>query len=421
MIKELCSALFLSSLITHVSAQETTIDTVVTGNGYANQLWYSLENYNQASAPTSNWDLAFSTSFSQTNPLTTSILFNHKIGFLYEIPGSNPSNFETADTTGMVANGALYNSDTSWAAGAFNNTINLGSFDYGWGNYDMASHSGINANRIFVIKYANGSYKKLKISLAFATSTYTLVYSNLDNSNLETKIIDFTPYTSKNFIYYSIANQAVVDREPAAENWDLTFMQYPTAVQGAKYMVAGILHNQGVEVASVYPVSAVESFNDWSTQVFSPAINTIGYDWKNAGMGGVTIEDSTVFFVKSKVGEIWKLVMTGFISGAGAGTGEYIFSKQKLSTLHVAQPETKMWMHLFPNPTCDVATMVIDVQEKATVAVYSLAGLNVFEMDIEETGLTNIQIPVQHLANGVYHVVCTSNNFTLTQKLLVAH
>jgi hypothetical protein len=212
-----------------------------------------------------------------------------------------------------------------------------------------------------------------------------------------------------------------VDREPAAEDWDLTFMQYPTAVQGAKYIVAGILHNEGVEVASVYPVSAVESFNDWSTQLFSSAINTIGYDWKNAGMGGVTIEDSTVFFVKSKVGEIWKLVMTGFISGAGAGTGEYIFSKQKVSALHVSQPETNRWMHLFPNPTSDVATMVIDVQEKATVAVYSLAGLNVFELDLEEIGLTNIQIPVQNLANGVYHVVCTSNNSTLTQKLLVAH
>lgn len=420
-MNKIVSAFTFLALSIHLNAQISVVDTVITGPLYANNVWYSLENDNQASSSNGNWDLAFSTSYSQSNPLTTSILFNHKLGVLYEVPGSDPQEFENLDTTGMVGNGALYNSDESWAAGAFNNTQNLGTFDYGWGNYDMASHSGIHANRIFVIKYSTGAYKKLKISLDFASNTYTIVYSNLDNSEMETELIDFSPYSSKNFIYYSIANNSIVEREPDAESWDFTFMQYPTNVQSSKYMVAGILHNEGVEVAKVYPVNSVEVFNEWTSQSFSSEINTIGYNWKNAGMGGVTIEDSTVFFVKSKVGEIWKVVMTGFISGSGGGTGEYIFSKQKLSALSTDKPEFQAWMQLYPNPANDLTTLVIDVKEKTSIVLYSLSGEKVFETHVAENGLNQIHIPLQDLANGIYQVVCTSSNSTLMQKLVVSH
>src|SRR5690606_30930751 len=56
---------------------------------------------------------------------------------------------------------------------------------------------------------------------------------------------------------------------------------------------------------------------------FSYDISTIGYDWKNAGMSGVTIYDTLVYFVKDQAGNINKLVFNGY---GGSATGVMNFT-----------------------------------------------------------------------------------------------
>ncbi len=414
----LFSAVLACGFVQSMNAQ-VVIDTVIVGNGYANNIWYSLQNDNVASQPFNNWDIALAPSVNPNTGLASAALFNYKSGTLYAIPGSNPANFNTVDTAGMVAAGPLYNSDLTWATGAFNNTPSLGSFDYGWGTYDMNTHSGIAANRVFVIKYTNGSYKKLVIDLSFSDG-YTLKFANLDNTGLETQTIALTPYADKNFVYFSLTANAIVDREPAAAAWDLTFLQYTTDLGGGTmYPVAGILHNHGVEIAKVHPVNTPATFMDWSTQTFSEDINTIGYNWKNSGMSGVTIEDSTVFFVKAMTGDLWKVIMTGFISGA-SGNGSYIFSKQKISTASVNELEENVTMVVYPNPAKENVSLVIDNKATSTVAIYNVLGALVYTAEVSN-GLQTVNVPVAEFNNGIYHVVCTSNGKTASQKLMVQH
>ncbi|MBI3238678.1 MAG: hypothetical protein HYZ43_07570, partial [Flavobacteriia bacterium] len=206
---------------------QISYDTVTTNPTYANNVWYSLENDDQGSFAANAWELSLSTAMTASNELTTAVWFNHKIGKVYEIPGSDPLDFTNADTTGLSTWIPLYNSDVTWSKGAFNSTTNLGQFDYGWGDYNMTTH-GIDANRVFVIAYTNGDFKKLTISSTNTANTYTLVFDNLNNTDLTTEQVDVTPYVSKNFICYNLTTKAIVDREPAAADWDLYFHQYPS-------------------------------------------------------------------------------------------------------------------------------------------------------------------------------------------------
>src|SRR5690606_26268739 len=82
------------------------IDTVSMGQGYANNVWYSLANDEQASSPATNWDIAFS-----TGNFSSAVLFNESIADLYVVNGAMPADFLTIDTNGISAWDKLYNSD----------------------------------------------------------------------------------------------------------------------------------------------------------------------------------------------------------------------------------------------------------------------------------------------------------------------
>lgn len=412
-MKRILFSVFALTLAHGVNSQIIK-DTVTVGPGYGNNVWYSLENDEQGTQISSNWDIALASTSAQTSSLTASILFNHKKGTLYVIPGADVADFATVDTAGMVANGALYNSDVKWGAGAFNDITPTGQFDFGWGEYNMTSHS-LDASRIFVIKYSATSYVKVMISLNTTAKKYTVTYADLNSQTPTVKEIDFTTFTDRNFIYFSMADNAIINREPASAAWDLTFMQYPTLTQGVKYMVAGALHNVGVEAVKVQSVD-VATYRDWNAQTFSSNINTIGYDWKNNQ--GV-VEGSLVYFVKAKTGDIWKVVFTGFVSGFGTGEGKYIFTKEKMSTLSVEDIDANVLVSLYPNPAKETATLVLDNKALTVVNVYNVLGALVYSTEVNAGGLQAVNIPVADLNNGIYHVVCTSNGKSSSQKLMI--
>lgn len=403
-----------ATILTTAANAQLVHDTVTTNPGYTHNVWYSLANDDQATDPATSWDIALSTSMGAMDELTTSVLFNHKIGSVYEIPGSDPSDFANADTAGLSTWTPLYNSEESWAAGAFNNTQNLGSFDYGWGNYNMSTH-GIDANRIFVIKYTNGTYRKLAINSANTANTYTLVFDALDNSDLTTETIDITTYTSKNFVGYNLIAKVVVDREPASASWDLYFHQYPSFDYNPPYTVTGVFHNVGVQVAQVYPVNDPESYEDFSGAVFEDAINTIGYDWKAFNGMGFAVADSTVYVVKDKTGDVWKVIFTGF---GGSASGKYMFAKEKLSSASIDE-HTAIIASLYPNPSADEATLILSNAPDATVEVYSLSGTRMYAAHVDAAELTAVPLPVREFAEGMYQVVITTSATVTAQKLMV--
>lgn len=296
-------------------------DTVSMGAGYANEVWYSLDNGIQGSHVRNNWDIAFSiTGFSAT------ILTNSAEGTeLWTYPNGDTSAWSSVDTTGMSAWAQNWNSDTSWALGAFSaNTSTTDPYDLGWGIYNQVTHFVI-GDSIYIIKLSNGDYKKLWIEKS-ASAVYSFRYEDLDGSNTASATINKSNYFTKNFAYYSLQTASESDREPTTADWDLVFTKY-TAFVPTAYGVTGVLTNIDVESVDVRNVDE-STYDDWQAQTFSTRINEIGYDWKTFDMGTFSyiIEDSTVYFVKAKNGGIWKLVFTGF---GGSTDGNFIFTKKK--------------------------------------------------------------------------------------------
>ncbi|TSJ42498.1 T9SS type A sorting domain-containing protein [Fluviicola chungangensis] len=392
-------------------------DSVTMGAGYANNIWYSLQNDEQGTAQAANnWDLGFATTINPSNPLAASIIFNNKIGSVYAVPGTDGTDLATADTTGMTSWTPLYNSEATWSEGALN-TASAGGTDYGWGNYDAVNHTGIVANRVFAIKYSNGSVKLFTVSLSFMSSEYTVDYSNADHSGIGTATVGITAYATKNFVYLTLGG-TVIDREPVSTSWDLVFTQY-AANNGAPYpynMVTGILHNVGVQVAEVHPVDDPVTDMTYTSVTYSEDINTIGYDWKTYA-GTYTIEDSLVYFVKDADGDYWRLIMTGF---SGSSLGKTLFKKEKVATLNVAE-KNQLIMGIFPNPAADIVTVMVDSKSNATVKVMNMTGQVVFENAAGSGTLEVMTLSTATFTNGVYLFEVSNGTATTTQRLVVQH
>ena len=416
MKRTLLSALFIAAVM-QANAQVVT-DTVTIGASYANQVWYSLANDNQGSAPKNNWDIAFDAS-----SFGSGIMINSVIGTeLWKYPSADLSGWAAVDTAGLSTWPTRWNSDTSWSYGAMGNYANpANSSDLDWGIYSTTTHV-VTGDSLYIIKLANGEYKKLAIE-SLSANVYTFKYANLDGTSPQTATIDKSTYTGKNFGYYSLQTNAPLDREPLTANWDLVFTQH-TAFIPTAYTVTGILSNKAVQVAKVSNLADKVTYTNYAAATFTPAINTIGYNWKTFTGGAYAIKDSTVYFVKPASGDIWKIIFTGFSSA----NGEYRFSKEKVYSVPpppngVADVNTApISMALYPNPSNGSQVHVIysleAVNTPVILNVTDVTGRSVYNTALDNTnGLHQYQLPAQ-LHAGIY-IVSVINGANRTQQKLI--
>ena len=402
----------------NVSAQAVN-DVVSIGATYTDQVWYSLQNDEQGTAPKNNWDLAFDVS-----TMGSTVLINSVTGTtLWKYPKNDTAGWASIDTNGLSTWHAHWNSDTSWTYGAIGRYANPANpFDFDWGVYDLTTHSVI-GDSLYIVQLANGDFKKLWIQSIVGT-IISFKYANLDGSSTQYATFDKSLYPGKNFGYYSLQSNTSSDREPVSNNWDLLFTQH-TAFVPIPYTVTGVLTNKGVQVAKRDNDANYLTDNTYSTASFNIAINTMGHDWKRFTGTSYAVQDSLLYFVKCKNGDIWKLIFTGF---EGSSTGNYLFSREKLLTAS-AVPQTNASasnsLVLYPNPATtsslnivyDLATAqtsaslnIFDVTGKAvyTTAALGAAGLHVFNLP------ANLQ-----LQSGMYIVTLSSENYTNKQTLII--
>ncbi|GAB4449407.1 MAG: hypothetical protein OHK0036_06340 [Bacteroidia bacterium] len=388
---------------------QTIVDTVSIGAGYANEKWYSLQNDEQGSAPKNNWDIAF-----ETSGMGSAIHINSVIGTkLWFYKNGDTSAWNSIDTTGINSWTARYNSDTSWSVGAFNVPLSSNPYDLGWGIYNNITHEVV-GDSIYIIKLSNNSYKKIWIK-KLSGGTYYFQYADLNGNNLVNTSVSKSPYTSKTLVYYSLQTNTVLDREPVSANWDLVFKQY-TAFIPSPYTVAGVLQNKGVTAVKVHPVNA-SIYTQWYNHTFKTSINNIGYDWKTY-TGSWVIEDSLVYFVKSKQGDIWKVVFTGF---GGSTNGNYIFSKEKISPAGVGELNQNVRFVIYPNPSTDVIHIIADSQlhQDVSVQVSDISGKILIQQNISiNDTFSNYPINISHLSKGIYILNILSNGQIFTQKII---
>ncbi|HYG14114.1 MAG TPA: T9SS type A sorting domain-containing protein [Bacteroidia bacterium] len=412
-------ALAFSALLATAAGAQMVTDSVVMGSGYANQIWYSMADDEQGSSPKKNWDIAF-----EINSITSSILLNTATGNQAWVYGNgDTADWATVDTAGILSWNNLYNSITSWSEGAFNTTYDPGNpNDLGWGEYNMSTHV-ITGDSIYIIKLANGDYKKLWIQ-NLSSSTYNFKYADLDGSNEAQKSIAKSAFTGKNFGYFSFGTGNSVNREPNATDWDITFTQYTQVFyipQPYPQTVTGVLGNKNTGIIKAYPVNDPMTEESYNPANFTDEINAIGYNWKafDNNTMSYSIADSTVYFIKDANADVWKLVFTKFTSS----TGTTVFAKKKLTGANgIFNAEAKSsFFTVYPNPSAGSVNIITsNINGDAVVTVSDLQGRKVFSKNISAGENLDVQpVTLDELSAGVYTVTITAGNISATEKLVI--
>src|SRR5690606_30515641 len=309
------AAIALTGII--AQAQQTNV-TLSMGAGYANEVYYKLSSGETNTYEAESWDIAFL----RVNPMNTGIRINDGIGIQVFEAADSPSDWNSIDVADEASWTPLYNDETNWDNGAFMQ----GSATYGWGEYNPISHH-VEGTIIFVLKYANGTYRKFINEDYF--NGYTFKYATWNGSawvDETTTTVSNTSNPNNRYNYYSLENNAEVVAEPAIDSWDFVFKKYVSEIApDTFYIVTGALHNPNVTVAQNEEPTGDANPNG---QNYSEEINTIGYDWKTFDNGIYVINTDMAYYVKYDENTVYRLVFESF---DGTSTGNLSFNFEDVS------------------------------------------------------------------------------------------
>ena len=412
MNKTIYSFLILILINFNVLAQTQTISLQPS---YTNQSFFSLENGEVANLANTDWDLAFSTA-----TMSSSIRINGGMGTeLYLYPLGDTTDWNSFNSSNISSWLPIHNSDTNWFLGAFDkNSTSM--FDMGWGMYSMITHY-VTGDSLYAIKTVGGNWKKLWIQ-QLANDEYSFKYANLDGSNEINTTVQKTNYTDKNFVYFSLDQNVILDREPISQDWDITFTKYITPVQGMAYGVTGVLSNDGVHVAQADNIPDPNSYNDYSQHPMMTEINSIGYDWKSFDMStfSYSVEPYRCYFVKDLQDKVWRIIFTSF---EGSSTGNIEFNAQEMtSSTSISQLQSDIsTFEIYPNPITDNnLTIVFDNSSSISeLNIFDVTGKNIYNEIFNSKGFQAKSINLSNLNNGVYIVSLSSKGSIFQKKLVV--
>jgi len=399
----------ITTILFYISPQAQTVQ-ISMGNNYANQIFYSMQNGEIKNISNDNWDLAFTTdqyaSTIRTNDGKGVELYTYHLGDTSDWQNINVSILNNLSS-------GMYNSEISWYDGAFENN-SLGHPDYGWGVYNMITHN-VTGDSLYIIKTINGNWKKIWIQELTTAGEYIFKFANLDGSNEITQSILKTNYTDKNFIYFSIDQNTIIDREPISSEWDITFTKYISPVQAMPYPVTGVLTNNNTEVAKATGVTDPLTYFDYSNHNFNNEINSIGYDWKSY-QGSFVVDANRCYFIKDKNENIWRLVFNSF---DGMSTGNVEFNTELIFNTSSENINKASSLNVFPNPTTQNTNLIFDFEEECLINIYDISGVQVYSNQLNSTGLELINLPTGNFDAGLYFLVVYKENRVLAKEKLI--
>lgn len=405
--------------ISMVWAQETTVNTSLSP-GYANQLYYKLSTETEAPYAANSWDIALL----RTSTFSIGIRVNAGTGTEVFEASNNPSDWSTIDVANEGGWTKLNNDDTSWTEGAFDR----GSATYGWGEYNPATHHVV-GTVIFVLKYADGSYRKFINEDFFGG--YTFKYSTWDSGTStwgtdETATVANSNNPNNRFNYYSFENDTEVSAAPAINAWDIKFTKYYTEIPDGSgdtvyYPVTGVLFNEGLEVAENDEPSGMPSN---PSLTYSTDINTIGYDWKSFSFStGWSVDANKAFYVKYADDTVYRLYFSSF---SGSSTGDLTFNFEDVTaSLSIDDVSDNVSFEIYPNPSTDKQiNLVYDVNQfnttKNDIAIYTTTGQKVFQTALKSnSGFYNKMLDLSSLSSGIYVLQISSGDTSTSKKLVL--
>jgi len=379
-------------------------------SGYTNQSFYSMQNGEVLNVANDNWDIAFS-----TDAFSSTIRINDGKGaqlYTYHLGDTSDWDIINMSTPNILYN-PMYNSDITWEIGAFDINTTSG-FDYGWGVYNLVTHH-IVGDSIFLIQTINGNWKKLWIK-SKQSGEYFFKYANLDGTGLVNASIQASNYSDKRFIYYSLDQDLVTDREPSLSEWDITFTKYITPVQGMPYPVTGVLSNVGIQTAKAINITDPFNYTDFSSHPFLDDINSIGYDWKTY-QGSYIVDNNRCYFIKDYTNNIWRIIFTDF---EGTISGNIEFNTEFIGSMNSLNNETDNNLKIYPNPASSNVNIIYETNRDVKFKIHDIRGREVFEMLLQSHDLSSINIPLYNFNKGIYTVSIIDNDKIIyTEKLII--
>ncbi len=414
--------LLLSTLVLIINAQLIE-DSTSTGTGYTTQSFYSLENGEIANEDNTNWDISFSMSGNGADG--SAIWLNELNGDLWASPGDT-STWASFDTTGYSTWKHLYNSDEAYKNGAFNKHRGMGpngTFDMGWGYLNPSNNFWTFGDSLYLWKSANNNFKKIWI-VSLKSGTFIFKYANLDGSNLVQDTIKKSDYPKRNFVYYSLQNNTIIDREPDNDTWDLTFLGQKDDIGFMVLKPVLVFQNRNTWTAKAYKSSYTEATEtDEAETSFTKQINNIGREWKKFHSGVWTIHDTIAYFVYDQDSvDLYRIVFTDF---EGSATGKAHFVKEKIvidTANAINEMENMVTYAVYPNPAQDMVSVFVNMEkaENYTISLYNISGQVVVQKQVEKTNsLSYNNIDISSLEDGMYFIRIEAESFHAVKRLLV--
>ena len=442
------SLLFATALFgsLQAGAQAWVSDSVEMGAGYANDIFYNLGTGNEKVQAANDWDLAFQINKFGDRQFNATIRANHikrkvEVYSLHMAVDDNTfANVSASDTSGKTSRFMqLMNVDTSWGEGAFyQNRDKTDQFDFGWGMYQGFPDHNLLGDSVYLVKVNGTAYKmwvKEYISMDTNLIGYKFRVAKLDNTNDNSVYVKKKDYPNRLFVYYDIATNTFINREPARNDWDLVFTQYAKIdpnggpMMGGPSPIAftGVLNNLDATIAEVKTSDLDNQVHTGKT--YSLEINTIGDDWK-APIGspptGYSI-DTVTYFVKSKTAQQYvQIKFTRFDGASGGNTGKIVFAKRNVATLKVKDVKSNISSYaIVPNPAVNDASFVLDAKDAAKGAnllVTDITGKVMMNSVVDlQKGLNAFTINTSGYATGTSVVTLSSGSWKVADKMIVQH
>lgn len=419
--------LFLITFLTISINGQIISDSAILGPGYANDVYFSLENSTVATPSQTDWTVSFATSM-----FSVAIFTNDGKGVELFLSAEDPADFATLDTAGMDYSDVKYNTYDTWTNGAFSK----GTASYGWGEYNPVTHV-VTGTQLFVLKTLAGDFYKVHVEKK-QMGEWHFRYATIDNSFDSTFVFTASDYVDRNFVYIDMdAHTLTNDREPLSANWDLLFRKYMGIIMGTPYSVTGVLVNDGLEVAQVDGVNTNTSTHVGES--FSDNISEIGSDWKSFNMGTFSydIVGDRTYFVKKEstitdytIKNYYKIVFTDFV---GSSAGKAFFTREMVAidstftgeipedTTEINDLENINIVSVYPNPSSSIANVVLDSKTNISynISIVNTLGQVVYFENTEVNGFVVKQIDVANFKNGLYFIQIESGGKTQMLKLQV--
>ncbi|HEY9082501.1 MAG TPA: T9SS type A sorting domain-containing protein [Vicingaceae bacterium] len=409
------SFIILFALLNNSFAQPVS-ETVSMQAQYQQQVFYNLENGIIKSESVTNWDIAFAVS--GNGAAGSAILLNETNATLWAYPGDT-SEWSTFDTTNYSTWERLLNTDTSWTNGAFNVYRGAnGMFDMGWGILNPQNNYWTFGDSLYLIKLADNSFKKLWI-VSLKTGTWEFKYANVDGSNEQTITFNKNSYPNRNFVYFSIINNQLIDREPDNTTWELTFVKHTDYISYANQYVGVTSVFSNVNVWSAkgnYPDFVTANAATSPQTAFTKNINNIGREWKKySSANGWEVYDTIAYFVNNLDStKLFRIVFTGF---GGMANGDTYFDIEEITTTSLDEKLSFINFEFYPNP----ANENINIRVSDNVNHLQANILDITGKTLKTSLLINTlnELYVGDLPSGIYLLQLLTDKEQITKKLII--